>query len=373
MPKILYLVTEDFAFCSHRLPMALAAQKAGFQVGVVCRVAGHGDIIKSHGFDLYPIEWQRRSINPFRAWQEIRAIAKIYKDAQPDIVHHVALKPVIFGSIAARIAKVHAVINAMIGLGYLFISNSFKARIMRWVAVQLMRILYHPRNVYAVMQNRDDLNLLTRLKILAPKRTHLIRGSGIEVDHYAPLPEPPAPPIVFGYVGRMLKDKGVEALVDAYNIARTRISTGLILAGMPDPENPATISDTKMKEWAQLPGLEWRGQVSDIRTVWQDCHVAMLPSRREGLPKSLMEAAACERALIATDVPGCREIVVNGENGFMVPMDNANELARAMVILAEDSALRAHFAAASRRMVMSDLSADAVGTKIVALYRQALN
>lgn len=372
MKKLVFLVAEDFAFLSHRLPMALAARAAGFDVHIITRVTGGRDAIEAQGFTVHALDWQRRSLNPFSALHEIRAIKKLYEQIGPDIVHHVALKPIIWGTLAAHWAGVRRIVNAPIGLGYIFTSNDFVARALRLIISPMLRFALRHPNVRVIIQNRDDLVGLERDGFIQFDRAVLIRGSGIELEKYDVLPEPDGP-ITVGIAARMLHDKGVMPLVLAQQKLRDDgLDIRLLLAGTPDPENRATLTPHEMAHISCLHGVSVLGHVRDIRSLWEKCHIAVLPSRREGLPKALMEAAAVGRPLIATNVPGCREICQDGVNGILVPVDDADALAAAIRKLAENPDLRARYGGASRRMVESDLSAAAVGAKLTALYSQMM-
>jgi glycosyltransferase involved in cell wall biosynthesis len=208
---------------------------------------------------------------------------------------------------------------------------------------------------------------------IAKDRIALIAGSGVDVAHFTPLPEPQGPP-TFGFVGRLLDDKGVRTLIAAHRLMRARGSDArLLIAGTPDPANPASVTEAEAKSWNEVPGVTWLGHVGDIAGLWARAHVAVLPSRREGLPLSLMEAAACGRAMIASDVPGCREIVIHNQTGLLVPADDAPALAQAMERLAGAPELRARFAAAARNLVIEEFAADSIGRQTVQLYRRLLD
>jgi len=372
--KLIFLVTEDWYFWSHRLPMARAARDAGFAVAVATRVAAHGERIRAEGFALHPLTWRRRSTG---LWASIAAIAEIYRlyrRERPRLVHHVALKPALLGGFAARLASVPATVSMIAGAGYLASAGGARARLLARALRLAWPILLLRRGSRVIVQNDDDRAGLAALRPAQAWRIEVIRGSGIDLEIFRPAPEPAAP-IVIAYAGRMIAIKGVETLVAAHTLLRQRGSdVRLLLAGAPDPENPSAIDGATLARWARLPGVEWLGQCDDIREVWRAAHVAVLASLGgEGLPLSLLEAAAMGRPIVATDVPGTRDIARDGENAILVPPGDAPALASAIDALAGDPARRARYGAAGRRIVEDGFSDQAVGAATVALYRAVLD
>ncbi len=365
--RLLYVVTEDWYFLSHRLPMARAARDAGFEVHVATRVVDGAAAIRAEGFVLHPVPFVRGRIAPFGTIATIRALRDIHRIIAPDIVHHVALQATILGSIAAAGRPVSTV-NALTGLGYTFTSANAKAMLLRPILSALLRLLLNRPRQLVLVQNPDDRDSMLSLGI-APGRIATIPGSGVDVDMLQPHPEPPGAPTI-AFVGRLLADKGIRTLIEAHRLLRERGSkVELLIAGTPDPANPASVSAQEVAGWSREPGITWLGHVDDISALWARAHIAVLPSRREGLPKSLLEAAACGRPMIATDVPGCREIVIPGETGLLVPYDDPPSLARAIETLATSPALRSSYGRAARRLTVARFSAEAIGRQTVDLYR----
>ena len=368
--KILYLVSEDWYFVSHRLPMARSARATGYEVHVATKVGNCAQQIIGEGFSLHPIQWRRGSMNPFRFLATILETRRLYRQLRPHLVHHVALVPTVIGSIAA-LGLPMARLNAFAGLGYIFTSATAKARFVRFFADPLLGWLLNRPDTTVLVQNSDDRAVAMRLGVPA-ERIALIPGSGVDVDVLAPLPEPTGP-FTIGFVGRLLDDKGVRTLVRAHDIlAKRGLTVRTLLAGAPDPSNPASIPDHVLTGWRSRPNLTLLGHIDDVRTIWAQAHVGVLPSRREGLPKSLLEAAACGRPLIATDVPGCREIARHGVNALLVPPDDPEALANAVEVLMKDRDLRLRFGHASRQLVTDEFSSSRIGREIVALYARLL-
>lgn len=369
--KLLYLVSEDWYFVSHRIPMARAAQKAGYEVHVATRVGDCADQITHEGFVIHPIDWRRGSLNPICLLAGVLETRRLYRQVRPDLVHHVALAPALIGSLAALGLPIVR-LNALAGLGFVFTSDTAKARGIRPAASLLLGWLLRQADTTVLVQNPDDYAVVADLGV--PKeRIALIPGSGVDTDVLAPMPEP-AGPFTVGFVGRLLDDKGVRSLVRAHEmLAQRGVAIQTLLAGEPDPYNPASIPNRVLDTWRGIPNLRRLGHVEDIRTVWAQAHVAILPSRREGLPKSLLEAAACGRPLIATNVPGCREIAREGINALLIPPDDAEAMAAAIETMMTDRDLRIRFGLASRQIVTAEYSSSRIGSEIVALYSSLLD
>lgn len=371
-PHLLFIVTEDWFFCLHRLSLAVAAKRAGFEVSVATRVAEHGTVIESAGLRLIPLRLSRRSRNPLTEARLIADLVGLYRRERPDIVHHVAMKPVIYGSLAARLTGRRAVINALTGLGFLFTSDRLSARLLRPLVEAAFRGLLNAPICRTIVENPDDLRQLTDDGVVEPERIRLIRGSGVDLAKFSPSPEPEGPPLVV-LPARMLWDKGVGEFVDAARRLREEgVQARFALVGQRDPENPSAIAEAQLREWARSGVVEYWGFRSDMPKVFAQCHIVCLPSYREGLPVSLLEAAACTRAIVTTDVPGCREAVRDEENGLLVPRGDSAALAAALSRLIADPALRRTMGARGRARAEKEFSVDSVVAQTLSLYREML-
>ena len=366
--RILYVVSEDWYFLSHRLPMARAARDAGFEVHVATNVRSGAGAIAREGFTLHAVPFTRGKIAPGGILATIRALRQVHCRVKPDIVHRVALQPTVLDAIAA-IGLPVASVNAITGLGNTFIADTPRARILRRLIGFVLRHLVNGKSGVALVQNADDEALMGSFGF-PPERVVLIPGSGVDVASLQPQPEPEGASTV-GFVGRLLADKGIRTLIEAHRILRTQIPEArLLVAGTPDPANAASIAEPELDGWRKEPGITFLGHITDIASFWARAHVAALPSRREGLPKSLLEAAACGRAMVATDVPGCRAVVIEGETGLLVPPDDAKALAAALQKVLTDRGLRQPMGIAARRMAETRFSAEAIGRATVDLYRR---
>jgi len=370
-PRLIYVLTEDRNFLSHRLPMARAARVAGFEVHVAANVGDDASNIRDEGFILHPMRFAHGRVSLFRNLRTIMALRRLFRTVDPAIVHYVAMRPTLLGIVASSGSK-FAVVYAITGLRYASIADSGKTRSLRRRSRLLLRFGLNRRRAVGLVQNPDDREALANLGV---KLEHiaLIPGAGIDADRFRPIPEPDGP-VTAAFVGPMRADKGVRTLVEAQRILRASgIPCDLLLAGIPDPANPTSIPQIEVAGWGRESGVTWLGHVADVATVWRRAHIAVLPSRGgEGVPKSLLEAAAFGRPLIATDVPGCREIVIHEKTGLLVSVDDPQALAAAILRLARSSQQRVRFGVAARRLVDERFAADLVGKATVALYQRLL-
>jgi glycosyltransferase involved in cell wall biosynthesis len=352
----------------HRLPMARAARDAGYEVHVATNVNKGAAAIAAEGFTLHPIPFRRGGLSPSSAWPVVRGIRAVEREVKPDVVHHSGLQASVLGSLATLGSDV-PVINAITGLGYIFTSTTWRSRLLKQAMVWLLPRLMNRRSSCVLVQNPDDRNALRALGV-EDDRFALIPGSGVDTDRFQPLPEP-AGPITFGFAGRLLTDKGVRALVAAHRRLRGEgHDYDLLIAGNPDPANPASVTESELAQWRTEPGITLLGHIDDITALWRRCHIAVLPSHREGLPVSLLEAAACGRPLVSTDAPGCREIALHEQTGLVVAIEDVPALAQAMLQLAQSPVLRALYGGAARKLVEDKLSARIIGHAIVDLYNR---
>lgn len=370
--RVLFVITEDWYFCSHYLERALALQAAGVEVGVATRLRAHADVIRNAGFRAFPIEFNRQGLNPLRELRCAAQLQKIVREFAPDICHHVALKPIVIGTLVARWLGGLAVVNAPTGMGYVFTSTALKARLLRPIAKTVLRWLLNPKGSKVIIQNKDDLRTLISWGCVAPENAFLVRGAGVNVARFHPKAEPLGQ-VVITLVARMLKDKGIHEFVMAARMLKSRgITARFRLVGAPDSGNPSTLDHETLSSLSEEGVIEWAGHLKDVRPALDASHIVCLPSYREGMPKALLEAAAAGLPLVSTDVPGCREIVRHGVNGLLVPARDATALAAALETLIRTPALRVAMGAASRRLVVQEFSSAQIIRETKLVYEDVL-
>jgi glycosyltransferase involved in cell wall biosynthesis len=393
--RLIYVATEDWYFLSHCLPMARAARAAGFEVHVAANVTEDAANIRGEGFILHTVRFSRGRSAPLRTLRTISTLRDLYRAVDPAIVHHVAMEPVLLG-IAASFGSAFAAVYATTGLepppsrpppagegkskypsplageGREGRTPSAKRRLLRPGRRVLLRLGLKRRRAVGLVQTPDDREVLTRLGV-KPDRIVLIPGCGIDADRLRPIPEPDGP-VTVAFAGRMAAGNGVRTLIEAQRILRASgIQSDLLLAGTPDLADLTSMPQIEIAGWGRESGITWLGHVADIAAVWRRAHIAVLPSRgTEGVPKGLLEAAAFGRPLIATDVPGCREIVIHEKTGLLVPVDDPQALASAILRLVRSSSQRVRFGVAARRLVDERFAADLIGQATVALYQRLL-
>ena len=366
---LLFVVNNPAFFMSHRVPVALAAQKAGYDVHVATMDGPAVADIQALGMTHHAIPRTRSGKRPLQELGTLLALVRLFRRLRPDVVHLVTIKPVLYGGIAARLARVPGMVAAISGLGFVFLSNSLKMRLVRAVVARLYRIaLGHP-NSRVIFQNANDRDLLKSLGAVRDEQVVIIRGAGVDLDAFRPTPEPPAPPVVVTMVARLLRDKGVQEFVQAARLLRERgVPVAMQLVGGLDAGNPASATQADVDAWQQDGCVQALGERSDVAALYAAAHIAVLPSYREGLPKSLIEAAACGRAVVTTDVPGCRDAIEPNVTGLLVPVRDAAALADAIARLAKDAALRQAMGAAGRALAEREFDINQVARIHVALY-----
>ncbi|MEQ1917810.1 MAG: glycosyltransferase family 4 protein [Elusimicrobiota bacterium] len=370
--KLLFLQTEDWSFWSHRLPLARAAKAAGYEVVVALKIDAHGERLRAEGFRVISLDWRRGSINPIQELRILLSIVRLYAHEKPDIVHQVAAKPILYGSLAAFLCRLPAVANTLTGLGFVFVTEGLKARLLRAAIRSAFKFALRLQNSIITFQNIDDMEMFIAGGLVARERTALIRGSGVDVNHFIPLPEPAGVPLVV-LPARMLWTTGVEEFVSAARALRAAgVSARFALVGDPDVMNRAAIPADRLAGWKAEGVVECWGHRDDMQTVYAQAHIVCLPSYHEGLPKALMEAAAVGRPLIAADVPGCREIVRHEETGLLVPAKDSAALAAALKRLIENPALRERLGRRARQAAAEEFSQELVSEQTLAVYRGLL-
>lgn len=369
MAKLLYFISEDWFFCSHFMERAKLAKEQGFEVVVLTREARHAQRIRDAGFRLVPLDMERSGTHLGKEWRVLCRVWRAYRQEQPDLVHQVALKPIIYGSLVAWFQRVRGVINAPVGMGYVFTSTDAKLRWLRPLVVLLLRGFLNPRGSKVVFENDEDLHVHVQRNAVRPQDAVLIQGAGVDTALFCPVPTPLGELVVV-MAARMLKDKGVAEYVAAAQLLRKRgVRARFWLVGVPDPGNPSSFTHAQLAAWHAQGDVEWLGHSEDMPGLLKQCHIACLPSYREGLPKFLLEAMSSGLAVVSTDVPGCRAAVQQGVTGLLVPARDAVALADALHRLITQPIERATMGGSARARVEREFASGHINRLTLELYQ----
>lgn len=372
--KLLYVVNIPRFFLSHRLPLALAALAQGFDVHVAASNSdpASAERIAAAGLPFHPLPLSQHGVNPLPELRTIFSLQRLYTRLKPDLLHHVSIKPVIYGGIAAKLSRRRAVVQAMSGLGYLHVSEKRRVKLLEKVSRPAFRLALSGAGTRMIFQNPDDRQVFVNRGLIPQSKTVVIRGSGVDERKYIPRPENTASQPVALFAGRLLWQKGVGEFVEVARRLKGRARFRVV--GYEERTSPSNVPATQLQSWHDAGIIEWRGQCDDMAQVFGDCNIVCLPSTYgEGVPKVLIEAAACGRACVTTDTPGCREIVRHGVNGLLVPANDLDGLTDAVKQLIDDPDLRQSYGMKGREIVLQGYTQRQVAEETLALYRSLLD
>ncbi len=371
--KIVLFANTDWYLYNFRRSLALALRAAGHELLLISPPGEYGAQLRALGLRWEPVPMDRRSLNPLREARLLWHLRGLFRRERPDLVHSFTIKCAVYGSLAARAAGVPARVNAVAGLGYVFISPSLHARLLRTPVKALLRVALGGAGARLILQNPDDVALFEQAALVDAQTVRLVRGSGVDCSRFVATVRSRAPgaPMLVLLAARLLWDKGIGEFIAAARMLKAQgRSIRFLLAGTPDPGNPASIDEAQVRAWVAEGVVEWLGHVQDMAALFGTVDVSVLPSYREGLPKSLIEAAACALPLITTDVPGCREVVTHDCDGLLVPVRDADALAVAIARLHDDPMLAAHLGRAAQDKALREFDERVVIEKTMAVYRE---
>lgn len=369
--RLLFVVNDDAFFLSHRLPIAQAALRKGYEVHIATTLTLSPDQLSRHGFAVHALTVHRRSRNPLDALRLLATLYALFRRLRPDLVHLVTIKPVLLGGIAARLARVPAMVAAISGLGYFFMARGPLAAVLRALVRSAYRLALGHRNASVIFQNREDMAVIQAYASLAPGKSELIRGSGVDLREYQAAPTRSTEPVVM-MAARLLADKGVNEFVASARKLHGYTGARFVLVGDADPGNPTSITRAQVQALVDQGIVEWWGFRTDMPFVLNQATMVVLPSYREGLPKILIEAAACGKAVVTTDVPGCRDAIVAGQTGLLVPPRNVEALRAAIQHLLDEPDLCRRMGAAARQWAEATFDIEQVVKAHLVIYEKRL-
>jgi glycosyltransferase involved in cell wall biosynthesis len=364
--KIILFANTDWYLYNFRRSLATALRDRGYEVILISPPGKYGACLIEAGFRWVPFSLSRRGSNPISELITIWRLIKFYKSEKPNIVHHFTIKCVLYGSLAAHLADVKTIVNSITGLGYVFIGRDWRARFMRWIVKHWYRFAL--QNTQVIFQNLDDQRLFLDYGLVKDNQIALVAGSGVDTSKFIPVPEPDGKVMVI-LPTRMLWDKGVAEFVGAArHLIKLGVEARFVLVGDTDTANPASVPTSKLEEWQQEGVVEWWGWQDDMISVYRRSHVICLPSYREGMPRVLIEAGACGKPVVATDVPGCRDVIQNGQNGLLVPVRDEQALTTALQEVIENQPLRILMGTRGRQIVEQKFSTNRIVNDTLDIY-----
>ncbi len=372
---LLFNLTEDWFFCSHFLSRALAAKKNGFSIYVCANSNKHKNIIENHGIKFIPLPYNRKNINPVYELYTLLRVILVYRSIKPDIAHHIAAKPIVYGSIAARICKIKSVINAPVGLGFVFTSQSIKAKILRPILKFLFKCFLNThhgnnRRNKVILENNDDRNYFIKLGALLKKESCVVRGAGVKIKKLK-VKRMSSKVIVITLLARMIRDKGIYEFVSAARrLKNQNLNLKFLLVGDVDPLNPTSLKKETLINWQKEEIIDWLGWIDNVEKILEKTDILCLPSYREGLPKALIEGAAKGLPIVTTDTVGCREVVKNGINGYLVPVKDIDELTKKISKLINNKVLRDKMGKESFKFASSKFSEEIINSQTLDIYNE---
>jgi glycosyltransferase involved in cell wall biosynthesis len=373
MMRVALIANTDWYLYNFRLSLAKELRNSEFDVVLISPGGRYVPLLEEQGFEWH--EWQigRQSVTPWQELGTIRKLKNLYRKLKPDLVHNHTIKPVLYGGIAAQQAKVPAVVASITGRGYAFEGRDHRARLLEQIIKPFYRRVLRSNNTRVIFENDSDQNFFIQTGLVDQRQCNLIESVGVDPDHFFPTPEPEGPVVIL-LASRMLWDKGVGVLADAsHQMKRKGLDFKIVLVGNPDPGNPTTISEEQLRAWEKENLMEWWGWQTDMQGVYSQCHIVVLPSFHEGVPKGLLEAAACGIPIVASDIPGCQTVVIDGETGLLVPPGRSESLAAALENLIMDGDLRGRMGKAGRERILKRFTQQKINQQTIEVYRLALS
>jgi len=374
MPKIILTANTDWFLYNFRYALIHHLLDNGFEVVLVTPPGKYHQRFLDDGFKWIPWKLRRRSVMPWVELSALLRIAQICSLERPDIIHHHTIKPVLYGSLAAALVRTPVIVNSISGRGYVFSGGDFQSRLIQRIIRPFYRRVLQNTSSTVIFENQADQNYFIESGLVLPKQSCLIEGVGADPERFSPTPEPEEGPIIIVMAARTLWDKGVGVFVDAARILKQRLQVRMVLVGEPDPGNPRSLKARALKEWHRQGIIEWWGWQQDMERIFQQAHIVALPTMYgEGVPRALIEGAACGRPVVATDMPGCRSVVQHEHNGLLIPPKDPNALAQALERLALDPALRMRMGAAGRQIVLAKFTHSQINQATMQVYQHLLD
>ena len=375
--KILLVANTCWYLVNFRLPLLRDLSSEGFIVEAVAPHDQYTSYLEAEGIKVHHWGLSRRSINPLPEFLALVDLFLIYRREAPQLVHHFTIKACLYGTIAAKCARIYRVVNSVTGLGHLFVSRRKRTRVFRRILQPLYRSVFSARRSTVVFQNADDQERLILLGITNSHRSRLIRGSGVDIDHFQPILDSAgnfSSPLKILFPSRLIREKGIQNLLEAcQSLWSLGFSLELHIAGVLDDGNPSSLRPSELDLLRSESRIRFLGHVDDMRSLYESSDVVILPSWREGLSRSLIEAASMERPIITTDVPGCNDVVEHGRTGLLVPLLDSHAIALSIILLIRNPDFARRLGQAARLKVVKEFQVSLVNSHTIEQYRLLFN
>lgn len=370
--KLLFIVNVDWFFISHRLPIALAAIENGYEVHLACGITDRKSELEALGIVVHPLSISRSGTSLLKELNVIKEMNAVVKQLSPDVVHLVTIKGAVYGGLVTRFKNIKVRVTSISGLGFVFIDKGVKARILRFLVTKLYRIALNSPNTKVIFQNENDKSIFIENNIIKPEQSLIIRGSGVDLETYKYLPEPTGEKVIM-FLARLLKDKGLVEFCDAaIALKKSGFQGRFVLVGDIDLHNPNSITQSELDHYIKVGAVEHWGFSNKVAETIAKSHIMVLPSYREGLPKSLIEAAACGRVVITTDVPGCRDAITPNVTGILIQLKSSEAIADAVLFLCKNNEMRIEMGRKGRELAEMCFDIEGVIDTHLNLYKEAL-
>ncbi|WP_165743734.1 glycosyltransferase family 4 protein [Pseudoalteromonas sp. Z9A6] len=370
--KLLFIVNVDWFFISHRLSIALTAIEQGYEVHLACGITDRKSELEALGIIVHSLSISRSGTSLIKELKVIKEMNVIVKKISPDVVHLVTIKGAVYGGLVTRFKNIKVRVASISGLGFVFIDKGFKARILRFLVTKLYRIALSSLNTKVIFQNENDKSIFIANKIIKPEQSLIIRGSGVDLEAYKYLPEPAGEKVIM-FLARLLKDKGLVEFCDAgIKLKKSGFKGRFVLVGDIDLHNPNSLTQEELNNYVKSGYIEHWGFATNVAEIIAQSHIMVLPSYREGLPKSLIEAAACGRAVITADVPGCRDAITPNETGILIPVKSSDAIVSAIEMLCNNDEKRIVMGKKGRVLAESCFNIDEVIETHLKLYKEVI-
>jgi glycosyltransferase involved in cell wall biosynthesis len=375
--KIVFFANTDWYLYNFILSLLNAFKEKGWEVVAISPKGNYSERLVAMGIRWISFDFSTKSMNPLKELSVLLRLVRLFKEERPSIIHNFTIKCVLYGSIAAKFTGGIPVVNAVTGLGYIFTDKGFKVSLVRPLIERFYKYAFTMNNIRVIFQNEDDRSFFVKSGLVDKDKTIVIRGSGVDCEWFKPVHNEGGAkerPVQVLFASRMIREKGVYELIEAARILKKEgVPVEFLFAGGRYPENPSSLTADDIENIKKEGVVQYLGHVDDMPQLISESDIVALPSSyREGTPRILIEAAAMEKPVVATDIPGCRGLVKNEVNGILVPVNNVNALVNAIRKLVENNELRVVMGRKGREIVKEEFDESIIVENTLNVYKELI-